>query len=626
MRRRALLAALAGAALDASAADPTLDQLAGFSLEQLSSLQVTSVLGRAERLSEAAASIYVITADEIRRSGAQRLPEALRLAPNLSVAQVTSAQYAISARGFNNTVGNKLLVLVDGRTIYTPMFSGVFWDQQHVMLEDVERIEVISGPGTTLWGANAVNGVINVITKKARDTQGALLAGAGGGLERQASLRYGGELGGGAHFRAYGTTYRHDGLNRPDGVVDDWRMSQAGFRADWGAPESKLTLQGDAYRGETSHRGFSGPTAIPPLEVSGANLLARWSRENADGTGMRLQAYYDHAKREDIALFSPDADIFDVEYQQRAHLQHHRLVWGAGYRRSTDEVGPGALIRFIPDERSLTWINAFVQDEIALAPSLDLTLGVKVERNSYTGWETLPSARLAWNPGVDKLAWAAVSRAIRAPARLDREIFLPASPPFLVQGGPDFQSEVAIVTEIGWRAQHANRVSYSITAYRYDWDRLRSVRVPGTIANEIEGFTSGVEAWGAWQAARSWRLSAGVTTLHQKLRLKPGRDPAGAANASLANDADYQWMLHSSHALGERTEFDVRVRRVGSLPSPSVPAYTAVDLRLGYRATQALEVALVVRNALDAQHVESGAPSSASMIERSALVTVAWRF
>jgi iron complex outermembrane receptor protein len=342
---------------------------------------------------------------------------------------------------------------------------------------------------------------------------------------------------------------------------------------------------------------------------------------------MQLQAYLDHARRKDLVLFAPDANIADIEYQQRARLRGHRLVWGAGYRHSRDDVDPGTILTFIPEQRSLTWLNTFVQDEIALSERVELTLGTKFERNTYTGWETLPSARLSWRPAPDRLAWAAVSRAVRVPARLDRDVFIALSPQFAIRGGPDFQSEVAIVSEFGWRARLAERLSFSITAFRQDWDRLRSATVPGTVNNNVEGFTAGVEVWGAWQVSRSWRLSAGATTLHEKLRLKPGSlDALGASDSNLANDAEYQWMVHSSHTWGERFELDLRARRVGALPNPPVPAYTALDARLGMRVSRNVDVALSVRNAADARHVEFGTAANASVVERSYLASLTWRF
>ncbi|MDY6984413.1 MAG: TonB-dependent receptor plug domain-containing protein, partial [Pseudomonadota bacterium] len=316
-RVRLLLSAVSLCVAQAQAQDAfSPQQLASLSLEDLANLEITSVSRRAQSVSAAPASIYVITSDDIRRSGATSLPEVLRLAPNLQVARIDSAQYAISARGFNNAVGNKLLVLLDGRTLYTPLFSGVFWEMEDTLLQDIERIEVISGPGATLWGANAVNGVINIITRPAADTHGVLVTAAGGDREHGGGLRIGGELGS-AQVRVYAKARQVDNTNREDGadVADSWDRAQAGFRADWAGTDRSFTLQGDVYDGEGSHRGFFGTTEVPGIAISGANLLARWTRTLNPDSNLRVQAYWSRSEREEAVLFSPKADILDLEVQ-----------------------------------------------------------------------------------------------------------------------------------------------------------------------------------------------------------------------------------------------------------------------------------------------------------------------
>ncbi|HSH91217.1 MAG TPA: TonB-dependent receptor, partial [Ramlibacter sp.] len=453
--RKALAAISLGSVLGAQAqvdvAQLSLDKLGDLSLEQLGSISITSVSRRTERLLQAPASVFVITAEDIQRSTVRTLPEALRLAPNLHVARTSAGQWAISARGFNNGIGNKLLVLVDGRTIYSPLFSGVFWDAQDVMLEDIEQIEVISGPGGTLWGANAVNGVINVTTRSAASTPGMLATASGGDANPALSARYGGKLGESGHYRIYAMHSDRDDTTRENGVTlpDAAHKTQAGFRADWGTRQSGVTVQGGAYRGS----GIQPPRPESP-QLSGAHLLARWSREAADGSNWRLQGYYDSSKREEAFTFNDEMEIADIEWQYSPAAAHsHRLVWGGGHREARDRTNNTLLVRFIPQDKRLRWTNIFVQDEIAVAEHLELTLGAKLERNVYTGWEFLPSARLAWTPDANRLAWAALSRAVRAPARLDREFFFPGNPPFFINGGPQFVSEVANVLEVGWRAQ-----------------------------------------------------------------------------------------------------------------------------------------------------------------------------
>lgn len=600
--------------------------LGDLSLEQLGSIEITSVSRRSERLLDAAASIYVVTAEDMRRAGVNSLPEALRLAPNLQVARMSTSQYAVSARGFNNAIGNKLLVLLDGRTLYTPLFSGVFWEQQDTLFEDVDRIEVISGPGATLWGANAVNGVINIITRPAKETQGTLAVAGGGNNQAVAAARHGGMAGNGA-FRVYAKQTQIDRSRRGDGVPDGWRMRQAGFRSDWQQTQDTVTLQGDAYRGRSEHRGFAGTLEIPRVEVSGANLLARWSRRHADGGESRLQAYADRAKRMERILFQPDAKIFDVEFQRGSPHGAHYLMWGAGYRHAEDKVEPGLIFRFLPPDSRLAWTHLFIQDEIKLADNLEFTAGVKLERNDYTGWEYLPSARLAWSPAANQLVWSAVSRAVRAPSRLDREVFFPLNPPFAIAGGPDFQSEIANVLELGYRAQPAAVFNYSITAFYNDWDRVRSGDATRrVIANGIEGSTRGVEAWASWQAARAWRLTAGFTTLQKKLRVKRGiADSVGANNPNLANDPKYQVTLRSAFNPTERIDVDMSVRRVGRLPNPIVPAYTAVDARIGWRVNRDVDLSLALENLTDQRHIEFGNPAQTTVFGRAAFLKLAWK-
>lgn len=617
------------------AAEPRVADLVDLSLEQLADIEVTSVSRRAERLADAPASIYVITGEDIRRAGVTSLPEALRLAPNLQVARNSASGYAISSRGFNSTTANKLLVLIDGRSVYTPLFSGVFWDAQDVMLEDVERIEVISGPGATLWGANAVNGVINVITRTAQATQGSLLAAGGGNLESGGSFRYGGKAGADGHYRVYGKFFDRENTERANGaeVRDGWHNGQVGFRADWGGAGRGFTLQGDAYTGKLD-QAQPGKTG-----TDGMNLLGRWNQRLADGSAIRVQAYYDHTERDVPGTFGEKLDILDMEVQHGFQLAaSHRVLWGGGYRYARDRVQNSAVLAFLPADKNLDWANVFAQDEIKLSASVELTAGLKFESNDYTGWEPLPSLRLSWKPSTDQLVWTALSRAVRAPSRLDRELFAPGNPPFSLLGGPDFRSEISNVFELGYRAQPSSAVSYSITAFYHDHDHLRSlepapggtcvsIATPGStcvLGNLIEGTTKGIEAWGNYQATKTWRLSGGAVFLDQDLKRKPGSlDPTGPS--ALGNDPDYQWQLRSAMTLTDRHEFDIMVRGVGALPSPAVPAYTAVDARLGWRASRDVELSLTLQNLFDRAHAEFGAAPGRSEYGRGAFLKLLWR-
>jgi iron complex outermembrane recepter protein len=614
----------------ARAGDENLRALKELSVDQLLDLEVTSVAKRSTPLADAATSIYVITADAIRRSGADTLAEALRLAPNLQVARIDSVQYAISARGFNNGFGNKLLVLIDGRTVYTPLYSGVFWDQQDLMMADIERIEVISGPGATLWGVNAVNGVINVITRAADDTTGSLLTANAGGNQRGGALRYGDSFGSGA-WRAYAKYSQFDHTDRVGSHVDqqdDWKRAAAGFRVDWRAGTDGLTVQGDAYKGDADPRGTVGPFVLDEIAVEGANLLGRWNRTTPQGGELRLQAYVDHYKRDDDLFFGPEDNIVDLDFQYAMPGGTHRLLWGAGYRYSHDDIDPGLATAFIPASRVLNWGNLFVQDEIALSDSLGATLGVKLEYNDYTGVEVLPSARLSWKVRDTEVLWAAASRAVRAPARYDRDVRFPGFQPYFVVGGPNFESEVANVIELGWRAQPRDTLSYSVTGFVHFWDDLRSgTAIPVELENKIAGNIKGVEAWAEYQPLDSWVLSAGLTYLDEHLHLEDGStDPVGVNNPTLRNDPHYFGSLRSRLDLPHAMQLELDFRRVGALPEPALPAYSELDVRLAWLPNERLELALVGRNLLHDEHSEFGDAVSRSLLERDVMGEVRWQF
>jgi iron complex outermembrane receptor protein len=349
----------------------------------------------------------VITREDIRRSGATSIPEILRLAPNLQVAQVDASQYAISARGFNSITANKLLVLIDGHSVYTPLFSGVFWDVQDVLVENIERIEVISGPGGTLWGANAVNGVINIIRSKSGSTQGGQLTVGAGNAEEGASVRYGGKLGEDASYRIYAKKFNLDNTTRANGneVPDAWQKGQVGFRTDWSAAGDVLTLQGDAYKGVIDQM------TNDDKQISGGNLRARWNHALQGGDSLQIQTYYDHTRRIYPGTFGESLNTYDIDVQHNWHGgKNHDIVWGGGYRYARDAVTNSAVLAFLPPDKTLTLANIFVQDEIALAERLKLTVGTRIEHNNYTGVENQPGIRLAWKPNEQNLWWSAISR------------------------------------------------------------------------------------------------------------------------------------------------------------------------------------------------------------------------
>ncbi len=621
-RRLALAGLLAcgSAAFAQGAAAPAPEaSVADLSIEQLGTIAVTSVTGRPQSLHDAAASIFVITAEDIHRSAATSLPEALRLAPNLQVARLDSGQYAISARGFNNAIGNKLLVMIDGRTVYSPLFSGVFWDAQDVMLEDVERIEVISGAGATLWGANAVNGVINVITRDAALTQGVRATAHGGATGDEVALRYGARVSDELAWRVYAMEIDRAATTLSSGVrQDDAATKQhAGFRMDWDAAGDRATVQGDAYQG--------GGDKSQPLAaaVSGANLLVRWRREAADGSNWQLQAYVDEAKRTERVEFHDDTRTMDLQFSQVPLLsEDHRLIWGAGYRRAVSDTQATPLVLLDPAVKTLSWGNLFAQDEVRLSERLHVTAGAKVETNVYTGAEFLPTLRASYAAGDAATLWTSASRAVRAPARIDRDFYLPAKPPFIIEGGPTFESEVANVYELGLRGQRLPGFSYSVTAFHDVYSKLRAGQsAPTTIDNLAGGSVSGVEAWASVDLLTDVRLSAGWTSLSEHLHA--AADAGAGSVANLGNDPRSQWSLRLATRLSGRTQLDVSMRHVSALPNPAVAAYTAADVRLAWQARPDLEVSLLAQE-LGRRHVEFD-PASASRFGPTAFLKLDWR-
>jgi len=614
--------------------------LSGLSIEELANIDISSVSKTDQPLSEAPAAIYVITHEEIVRSGATRLADILRLAPNLQVAQVTATSFAISARGFNGTAAGKLLVLIDGRSVYSPFLSGVFWDVHDVPPETIERIEVISGPGATLWGANAVNGVINIISRNTRETQGGVLDVRGGSRERRVSLQHGGALGEALTWRLYAETADHDhnvtasGANARDG----WRQSQAGFRLDWAPGRDLVTLQGDLYDGSQHQLRFAN------REVSGHNLTARWTRQLGDRSTLQVQAYYDYLERKVEGIFGNYLRTYDIEAQHSFALGAHEIVWGGGYRRMRDRfpIVPGnpssAFTQFLrPESRSLGLGNLFAQDTVTLAPSLKLTLGLKLEDDPYSGTEALPSVRLAWAATDTARLWAAVSRAVRAPSRFDRDFFQ-VSGPVVVIGPGNFQPEKLAAYELGYRGQPTARTSLSVSAFYNVYDDLRSFergpgrRLPITIENRLEGKTYGIEAWGSYQVRDWWRLSAGANWLHEDLRFQPGSSRDGGLQIA-GNDPDYQASVRSMMTLPNGVTLDLHLRRVGELPAPASPAYTELNGRLGWAVTESVELSLSGFNLLNDHHPEFGSVRStvqlgASGVEtgRSVVLDARWRF
>ncbi|HTW75121.1 MAG TPA: TonB-dependent receptor plug domain-containing protein [Steroidobacteraceae bacterium] len=672
----AAAAAAAASAGDASAAsagsaaaNPT-RELKQMSLQQLMNIRVTSVSRQSQPLLQAAAAIQVITSDEIRRSGATNLPEALRLADNLEVAQVNAHDWAISARGFNANLANKLLVLIDGRPVYTPLYGGVLWNVQDYPLSDIDRIEVISGPGGTLWGANAVNGVINIITKSAQQTQGlhASVA-AGNQLADQEELRYGAEPATNLYVRAYG-----EYTGRGDEVVTDgasahdaWQVGRGGFRLDDAASlRDQLTLQGDAYHGDEDAGGLG------EADLAGGNLLGRWSHTSSSGSTLSLQVYYDHTYLVQPFAASPAAPPYYTGFPgaaltdnldtDDAQFQYHFLagsrqqfIWGLEYRATQEVDQDASVVRFQPPALDQSLYSGFLQDQVLLTPDMSMTVGSKLEHNSYTGFEVEPNVRWQWNPDAAQLLWAAVSRAVRTPSRYDHDLEVVSGltnapspyefPSAYLTGSRDFISETLIAYELGYRADLGSHWSGSLSTFYNDYDHLRSTSATPTTAyyifpypiyfqNNLQGETHGLELSSSYQPLDWWRLHAGYDLLLEHLYVRPGAvDTTDALNETA--DPRGQASLRSSMDLPRGTTLDTALRWVDALhidngPTSGplmgiVPAYWEMDARLAWQVTRRLSVSLVGQNLLREYHVEYGYPSPArEQIARSVFARVTW--
>jgi len=613
--RHAITLLLAAAFFPACAQDLQATSLADLSLEELSAVRITSASRKEERLGDTAASVHVISNDMLRRAGVRTLPEALRLAPNLQVAQTTSFQYAISARGHNGITSNKLLVMIDGRTVFTPLYSGVFWDAQDVLLADVERIEVISGPGGAAWGTNAVNGVINVIMKKADALTGDLAQLGGGRSGNSAAWRHAGRLGAGGDiaYALYGKADSGRRTRRASGAAnpDEWGHGQAGFRANWRQGDDSYTVMGDYYRSSGEQ-----PTPVR-AHLSGANLMVHWERGMADGASLRVHAYADRTERDMPGILVEQLNTYDLDVQY--HLPRrsgHETIVGGGYRYAADRVGLNGMLAFLPAHRKLRWGNLFVQHEWRWQDGWRLTGGARVESNRYTGLEWLPSIKLAWSPRNGALWWATLARNVRAPSRIDTEVYFPSRPPYQVAGGPQFRAEIANTVETGWRLQHSPAWSWSLVGFHTQYQRLRSVDQQGAtlvIGNQVHGFTQGIEAQATWMPSRDWTLEAGALLLHQEFKgglrrqQRQGSDPAHQLRISA------RW-----HAL-EQHDVQLTLREVGRLPATvsnnpltatPVPSYAVADLQWHWRPTRQVDVTVAARNLFDRRHREFGGLAS----------------
>lgn len=585
--------------------------LKSLSIEELLNVEVRSVSRRPEKLGQTASAVQVITRDMIRRSGATSLPEALRLATNLQVAQVNSSQWSISARGFNNVLANKLLVMIDGRTVYTPLYAGVFWDVQNVLLEDIDRIEVISGPGGTLWGSNAVNGVINILTKSARDTQGLLAeAGVGNELQTYGTIRYGGKLSEKFHYSAYGTGFKKASVENLENIDahDDWTMAQGGIQFNWHPAENdQLTLKSNVY--DTRPNPEGNPISI---KARGQNVLARWVHSSSQKSAIRVQMYYDRTSRDFRNGFAERLKTYDADTQHRFEIgKFNQIIWGFGIRVMDHAVDNLELFRFEPEEKTLYLYSIFLQDRITfLRERLDLTLGIKAEYNRYTNMQYQPGARLAFRYKENQLLWAAVSRAVRIPARIDRDFYLNATPEIpLIAGNDSFKSEGVISYELGWRIQLSS-ASLSAATFYNTYRNLRSAEpgpppfnIPITFGNGVEGSTYGIELSGTCELAKWLRLNGGYTFLNKDLSVKPTSSDLNEGRVE-SNDPQHQFLIQTMTEPLRDIEVSVTTRYVDDLPEPRVAAYWELDARIAWRPYAFMELSIVGQNLLHDKHIE----------------------
>ncbi len=622
---------LLGAATAAAQSQSNLEDLKRLSIEELAETDVTGSGRRSEALDEVASAVTIITADDLRRYGVMNIPQALRLADTIHAAQVSGPQWAISPRGFNITTANKMLVMIDGRSIYSPVFGGVFWEAQDIIIADIDRIEVVRGPGGTLWGANAVNGVIHIITKSAADTRGTFVnAAIGTDTMGPLAIRHGGRFGAAGSYRVYAKV-RSDGaseLASGGSANNQHDFAQAGFRVESEhTSTSYLVLQGDIYSGET------GIDLDRHATLGGGNLLARWIRRGGTGAETTIQAYYDHTYRRVPAQYRGVLDTFDVDAQHQRGFGRHVAVFGGGYRQYRgDDLGDGPGFFFDPRHRDSHRSNVFAQAQFDTGRRVFITAGTKLEHNEFTGVELQPNLAARWTSGVHTL-WGTVSRAVRVPTRFDTDlrIRIPNTEIIALTGTEEFRSEAVVAYELGFRTRVAERVSIDVTGFNNRYDELRSQEfpaAPGTpirLMNLLNAVSRGAELTAKAQLTPWWQVGGGYTYLWKRFTFDPGStDPTGGA--AEANDPNHIFNLRSHINAGSRVEIDAFFRAYGALPAPSVDAYSELDARLGYRVRPGWELALIGANLLHANHLEFRGGTPPQVDPRAVTLRSTWRF
>jgi iron complex outermembrane receptor protein len=639
------------------------------SLEQLSAMEVTTPSKEPQPAMRAPVAIYVVTGEDIRRSGATSIPEALRGAPGVEVARIDGNKWSIGIRGFGSRLSRSVLVLIDGRTVYTSLFAGTYWEVQDTFMDDIDRIEVIRGPGGTIWGPNAVNGVINVITKSSKDTNGVRVAVLSGNEEQgNAAVRYGGGNGRNLNYRFYAKGFTRGPEDHPDQQnFDDWRAAQGGFRLDWDRNQrDTFTLQGDIYAEKAGERVSATSYTAPfsriidgNADLSGGNILARWNRTNANGGNTQAQIYYDRTDRREPNV----ADIrntFDADFLQRFRVPgRQQISWGLGARVINIE-NPVVVsgLEFVPFKRSDWLLTAFLQDEIGIVQNrLSLILGTKFLRTNFTGLELEPSARILWTPSDRHTFWAAYTHAVRTPSDSEENFFLsgylgatPAGVPFFARfnANTSFAPEQLNGYELGYRRLFQKNLYIDFASFLNHYHNLFSEEIAGSVfpeaipapahlllpaqfRNSLYGRTEGFEIAPEWRPYNFWRLRASYSLLNMHLRTATGAPEVGTAPVIEGSSPKHEVTVQSGFDVSKTAQFDLRYRYVSALPDPTgvpgenVRAYSTGDVRFAWRVRPEFELALVGQNLLQPSHVEAyGDPSTTVGIIRSGYVKLTW--
>ena len=632
------------------------DDLSTLSLAELAEIETTTSTRTPTELFKVPAAVFVITREDIRRSGVMSIPEALRLAPGVQVAQIDANKWAIGLRGFGSRLSRAMLVMIDGRAVYTPLFAGTYWEVQDVLLADIDRIEVVLGPGGTLWGANAVNGVVNIITKTAKDTQGMLVAADDGSSEQGMQFRYGGR-GRGSYYRAYGKFFNRDRLFHPDGSnFDDWRMGQAGFRADWTVNRDKtLTLQGDAYTGRSGQRATL-TTYEPPFTrsiqdeatLSGGNVLGRWGGL-AGKSDVRLQWFYDHTYRKE-PTFQETRNTVDLDFQHRLpSFSGHQILWGGGYRVSEGDFRGSPTVSFVPDRRTDQLTTWFAQDDVAVAADrIHVTVGSKFEHNGYSGFEAQPSGRLLWTVSTRQTIATSITRAVRTPSRVEHDLditsLINVDPLIFARVLPnkDFRPERLLAYEAVYRIQPTGSLSVSWSGFFNKHRDLLSIQtgtpfsesvpspphlvLPFVLGNGLHGESYGFELSSALELRRWWRINGAYSHVHINLTPNADSRDTSTARSTKGSSPRHQMFLHSAMNLPSDLEFDWVFRAVSALSSQKIASYATSDVRVGRTLGKAVTLALVGQNLHGPHHAEFAGGTAVSEVRRSVHGSISWRW